>query len=222
MVGEHSTTVIKRSVGNLTWLFTHNLHDQFTVSGTGIKIHQNDLLPCPEQQRTGRKRNGDGRPLELSSKMTVAVVFSRIDLVVSPPWVRRNDSIPKRFRVCANARLILNNHDGGSRVPDEDRQNSGVELGADQSIGNGFRDVLDLRITFHTDRQRNSVDTHSYTPAHKVTKVAAIATGQRPASRLFQNCIERAFGRQQPDRVHDFIAQDAFLPKLVEIGERLR
>ncbi len=145
-------------------LLTQDLYNKFARSGAGVKINQHDLLPGSQQKRAGRERNGDGRPLELPSKVAVAVVFPRIDGVMLPTRIGRDEAVPKRFRVGANPRFILDNHDGGSRMLDEDRYDPGAEIRPGHGIGNGCRDVLELRATRHANGQRNRLDSHQVFP----------------------------------------------------------
>ena len=93
-----------------TRLFTQNLHDEFTHSGASIEIYHHDLLPRAEQKRTGRKRNGDGRSLELPAKMAVAVVLSRIDRVVLPlgsGGTRRSQNVFVSSRIPGSSSIIM-------------------------------------------------------------------------------------------------------------------
>ena len=145
-------------------LLTQDLHNKLTGSGASVKIDEHDLLPRSQQKGAGREWNGDGRPLELPSKVAVPVVFPRVDHVVLPARIGRNEAIPKHFRVGPNPRFILNNHDGGSGVFDKDRHDPGPESRSGHGIGDEFRNILELRATLHANRQRHRLDSHQIFP----------------------------------------------------------
>ena len=78
-------------------LLSQDLNDEVTCAGACVEIDQHDLLPGAQQQRAVGEGDGNRRALELASQMTMAVVFTRIFLVVLPGRDRRGPPDPRMF-----------------------------------------------------------------------------------------------------------------------------
>src|SRR3989442_1380408 len=93
------------------------------------------------------------------------VVLAGIAGVVLPVRVGRDQAVPDGLGVGADARLVLDEHDGGGGVPDEDGGDPGLQASVGDCFLDSLGDVLDLGITAHVQPDRDALYAHLNRPA---------------------------------------------------------
>src|SRR2546427_3575491 len=121
-----ASTTMKRIEGEgRIRLLADHLDHEVALSGPRVEIHHDDLLPRAEQQRAVGERDGHRRDLQVPPQVAVGVVLAGIAGVVLPARVVRDQAVPYRLGIGADARLVLDEHHGSGGGPDEDRGDPG-------------------------------------------------------------------------------------------------
>src|SRR3989442_1380411 len=134
------------------------------------------------------------RTLQVPTQGAVRVVLAGIGGVGLPVRVGRDQAVPDGLGVGADARLVLDEHDGGGGVPDEDRGDPGLQASVGDCFLDPLGDVLDLGITAHVQPDRDALDAHLSRPASGCARTRA------PNTAAWRRGPRRATCRTRPPR----------------------
>jgi hypothetical protein len=90
--------------------FAGQLHDEIALSRPVVAVHENDLLPRPEQKPPGLKGNGQRGADHGSPDMTVPVAVSP-GVVVMVRMIGRGDAFERLGKIMRQSGLVLDCRD---------------------------------------------------------------------------------------------------------------
>ena len=183
------------------WLFTDDLDYEFTGARACVEIEDDDLLPGSQRHFSVIERNCHRLSLQLTPQMTMRVVFAVIPHIVLPSAVGWDQTVPY-CPVSSNAGLIYD-QDGRSRVFDENREDSCMQLSTRQGMLYCLRNIVNVRISLHRDLERHTRDRHRFIPLGWTIDGAIAAPPERanilvPAQECDRTRLRRSFAAACP------------------------